>query len=496
MTAYLLHPVEVRTCGPVIRTGGVGRTFHHRERNHLVAREVVEEHVRVAVGLVHAGGEAVADLPLEGEARHDVPLRTGIDGDIVPDVRIDLSALSLRIRIHVRCDVVAVVVGVETFLAGILRHDVGRHRIDEAVDVAIRGHLSVTADEGIDEYQDVVGQVDGSIRTHGKAVETVLLQFIDTVLLQILGRECETADGVTAGNRNVVLGDGSSLGKEEIGPLCVRVTDGVILGACRLDFVVGVRRSASRVQINLVNILHIFPGVGHLRYIQRSLDARIAVIVHLDCTCDTAAGSYEDDAAAGLRTIDGSSRSILQDGHGLHGCGIKLVHVELEAVHEHEGVGAHERCHAANLDGGVVGTGSSGGLLHQNTGSSSLEGLGHLGDRFVGELRVVDDAHGGSDVLALLAGHTGDDCLFKHIHIVGKGDGKVSDGTCDVVLHILIAYAGEYEDVSFPGFDGEGSCNVGDDTGLCAFDVDRSPDYRLWRLLGVDYDTADCQFGP
>ena len=419
MSADFFYPVEVRTSGPVIRTGGVGRAFHHRERNHLVACEIVEEHVRIAVGLVHTGREAVADLPLEGEAGHDVPLRTGIDGDIVPDVRIDLSALSLRIRIHVRCDVVAVVVGVEAFLAGILGYDVGRHRIDEAVDIAVRGHLSVTADEGIDKDQDVVGQVDGSIRTHGKAVETVLLQFIDTVLFQILGRECETADGITTGNRNVVLGDGSCLGKEEISPLCIRITDRIVLGTRGCNLVVGVSGSAAGVQVDLVDILHVFPGIRHIRNVQGCLDAGITVIIDLYRTCDATARGDEDHAAAGLCTVDGSGSCILQNGHGLNRSRVELVHVELESVDEHERIGAHERSHAANLDGRVVGTWSTGSLLHQNTGCTALESLGHLGNRLVGELRIVDDTHGGSDVLALLAGHTGNNGLFEHIHIVG-----------------------------------------------------------------------------
>ena len=134
-------------------------------------------------------------------------------------------------------------------------------------------------------------------------------------------------------------------------------------------------------------------------------------------------------------------------------------------------------------------------MLYKDSGSTSLEGLGHLCYRLVGELGIVDYAYGRSDVLALLAGHTGNDCLFQHVDIVGQSDRKVSDRTCDRILHILVSDAGEHKDVSLPCIDRERTGNIGDHTCLGALDVHGSPDYRLRRLLCVDHDTPDCQFG-
>ena len=465
MVAELLGPVERGADHPVARTGRVGRRLDGSERTRLVAREVIEEDVGVAVLLVHARRDTVADLPFQRQSRNDVPRRTGVDGHVVAHALHLRAAFEVGQRVHpLEIDAVIVVARLLTLLAGILRDERRRREIDVVQNGLVHRlglFLRVAANEHVDEHHDVLVEVHRRVGAHGESLEPVVHHLVHTLLIEVLGRQGETRGRITARNGEVMLVNRRGFAHRLLHPVGAGIVDRIASFAGDLNLLGSIFVHSRRVARRLVDVIHIGRPVDEIGQVNRLLNTEIAVVRHRNLTGRSALGRDEDNAVTGLRAVDRRRGGVFENRHRLDGRGIELVHVELEAVDQHQRVGTQQRSHAANLDRRAVAARQTRALGHQNTRRTALQSLRKTGDRFVLEIGGSHRADRSGDMLALLRSHTRHHDLIDVGQLLLHCDREVGHALGHAVLLARVSDKGEGEHIAVLGLDREESFCVG-----------------------------------
>ena len=497
VVAELLRPVERRADHPVARARGIGGRLHGAERSRLVAGEVVEEDVGVAVLLVHARCDAVTHLSFERQAGNDMPRGAGVDRHVVAHALHLRTAFEVGQRVHpLEIDAVVVVSGLLSLLAGIFRDERRRCEIDVVQNGLVHRlglTLRIAADEHVDEHHDVLVEVHRRVGAHRQTFESVVHHLVHTVLIEILRRQGEARGGVTARHGEVVLVDRGRLAHRLLHPVGAGIVDRVAPLARDPNLFGGILVHARGIAVGLVDILHVGGSVDEVGQVDRLLNTEITVVRHRNLAGRTAFGRDEDNAVTGFGAVDRRSGGVFEDRHRLDGRGIELVHVELEAVDQHQRVGTQKRRHAADLDRRTVTARKARTLSHQDTRRSALQGLRQTGDGLVFEIGGRHRADRSGDMLALLRSHT------RHHDLVDTGqfllhcDRKVGHAFVHPILFARVPDKRKGEHVAVFGLDREESFGVGRRSANRSLHEHRHAHQRRGRVFRIYDDAPDIQ---
>ena len=324
----------------------------------------------------------------------------------------------------------------------------------------------------------------------------------------------------TTPHGHVMLGFGTRAVEDEVVPVevaqvHVRVGSGFIRNDPRplrilryvvaaviqhLELLVGVRPGAIALErlVEIVGQGHIVVAVGDeigRGGVHRQAEA--AVVGNLRVALRAAFGGDQDHAGAGLGTIDGASRGILQDGDAFDIIGVDLGEGALDAIHEDERRSAVQGKLAADIDTVIGSVDRAAGRGQDQGRISTLDGHSGIGDGAGIQLLSVDDRDGARQVDPLL-GTISDDHQFVQDGILvfhENGDGLTLLSGHGHLL-VVEAQVGDRQD-GRQGNPRHGKCAVfiGNGIGAGGLVHERCSDERLTGLVQDDAAQAGLPGG-
>ena len=175
-------------------------------------------------------------------------------------------------------------------------------------------------------------------------------------------------------------------------------------------------------------------------------------------------GRDDDNARHRARTVDGSRGTVLQDfealdivgvqagdGGGDQGVGItgaQVLGIHFNDVFHDDAIHDPQRLGGAVDGGGTTdadlrgGTERTGDVLHGDTGHTSFQGTGDIGDTVQFRLVGVHLDGGSGENAAVHRGHTGDDRLLQHLGVRLQGDADIVPGGNG---RIAVTHEGDHE---------------------------------------------------
>ena len=175
-------------------------------------------------------------------------------------------------------------------------------------------------------------------------------------------------------------------------------------------------------------------------------------------------GRDDDNARHGARTVDGSRGTVLQDfealdivgvqagdrggDQGVGVTGAQVLGIHFNDVFHNDAIHDPQRLGGAVDGGGTTdpdlrgGTERTGDVLHGDTGHTSFQGTGDIGDTVQFRLVGVHLDGGSGENAAVHRGHTGDDRLLQHLGVRLQGDTDIVPGGNG---RIAVAHEGDHE---------------------------------------------------
>ena len=292
----------------------------------------------------------------------------------------------------------------------------------------------------------------------------------------------ETLEGRTDDDSLVTI---HATGKGEgrfVGPTTQRYLGVVVVGAA-VDLVLPVRTGAQQAdvlkfldgdEVVAVVVLSVLAQVQHVDLLGDGLGADVILQRDFGPTGLTALGRNQDYAVSATGTVNGRSRSVLQDLNGLNVVGVDGVqrvgslNGTLDAVvegaadavvvdHRHavdneKRLGRQRGTDPADLDGDRP-AGSAGILRHLDAGGAALNGLVEPRNGYLAQFLLRNGGEGTRDVGFLGRTVADHDHLFKSLYVLAHlnvNNRLVTDRNALV----FVAEVGKNEDVPFPGGEG------------------------------------------